>query len=300
MKGRLRYHSARQCRGFTLAEMLVATALFVLVLSALAWIGVDMSRMGGVVSTNATLQSQGRVALDLFAGDVHGSRQIMNDYTAADGTVYSSDTASCLVLAAPSYASDGTIATTADGMGNIVPAHYDYIVYHLVATPAGSPNGPYTLNRLVEADATSVRPDFADAVIARHVQSAAFTCLVDQPFRGNGVDTDFALKTEIDVAGLGQAVTVDGTPMILGAATAVYNAPATGVNIDLGSLSFATAPANNAVIDAVYPVDPTDAASPANVNEASLALTLSVVDASLGSSTPQTTAMTVTADLKNH
>lgn len=297
---RRRQQPGKRRGGFTLVETLVGTMLFTLILGGLTWITVDMSRMGSVVTTNATLQSQGRIALDRFVNDVHSSRQILNTYTAPDGAVYSSDTASAIVLAAPSYAADGTIATTVDGAGKTVPAHYDYIVYRLVAEAANSADGPYTLHRRVDAYPGSARPAFADAVIARNVQAASFTCLVDQPCLGNGVDTDFALKSEIDVTGLGQAVTVNGVPVVLAADTAQFLPPATGASADLGTLSFAAPPDNNAVIDALYPVDPSDPASQANVNSASMALTLAVNNAALGSSAPQTTVLTATADLRNH
>ncbi len=292
----------RACRsGFTLVEMLMASLLFALILSALGWMAVDTSRMGSVVSTNATLQSQGRIAIDRFVNDVRSSRQIVTAYTAPDGTVYSSGTGTCVVLAAPSYASDGTIATTTDSAGNTVPAHYDYIVYHLVPTAAGSSSGPCQLNRRVDVYLGSARSSAPEAVIASNIQSASFTCLVDQPITGNGVDAQFFLNTLIDVSGLGQGVTVNGVPLVLGTTTAQYAPPgSTGQTTDIGTLNFAAAPANNAVIDAIYPVDPTHPASPANINEVSLALTLAVTSASLGSSAPQTTALTGTAALRNH
>lgn len=296
------YSRQRSCRaGFTLVETLVATGLFVAILGALSWITVDTSRMGSVVTTNATLQSQGRVAIDKFVNDVHSSRQIATTYTAADGTVYNSATGSCVILAAPSYAADGTIATTIDGMGNTVPINYDYIIYRLVTTAASDPNGPYTINRRVCIYSGSARPASADTIVARNVQSASFTCLVDQPFTGNGVDTQYSLNTEIDVAGLNQGVTVNGAALVLGATTAQYAAPSsTGTTTDIGTLNFASAPANGAVIDAIYPVDSTNPSCPSNVNEVSLALLLAINNATIGSSAPQTTALTGTAGLRNH
>lgn len=299
MKRRLRNRQRARRHGFTLVESLVAVVLFSLILGSLTWVTVDMTRMGDVVRTNATLQSQGRVALDRFVNDVHCSRSVLDTYTAPDGTVYNS-TASVMVLAAPSFSASGTIATVADGSGGTVPANYDYIVYRLVQTSTGSADGPYTLNRRVVITTGSARTASADTVVAKNIQSASFTCLVDQPLLCNGVDATFALKTEIDVTGLGQAVTVNGTPIVLGSTTAQYVAPVTGGNADMGTLSFTSAPANNAVVDAIYPVNPANPASQANVNAASMTLLLSVDNATLGSSAPQTTALTATADLRNH
>lgn len=293
---RRRFSSRRRLRGFTLVETLLVSLFFVIIMGLIFGINLDTARVGTIIRTSAGLQTQAHGKMDTFVNDIHDSDQILSTYTTASGTVYSSNTQSTLILEAPSYTTAGTIPTTTDSKGNVVPASYDYIVYHTVS--ASGSKGPYTLNRLVETASGSARSASADTVLASNVQTATFTCLVDQPLNGNGVDTSFGLNSRLDTAGLGMAVTMNGSAVSSGngASQAQYMSPSA---TSLGTLDFGTAPLTNAVIDAVYPVDPSNAANGGNVSQVELDLTLSAATLGSGPVTTQTLTVTSSAYLRN-
>jgi prepilin-type N-terminal cleavage/methylation domain-containing protein len=275
--------SARRRRGragFTMIETMIAAAIFGTIVFAVAWLGGEALRLSNLVTTNATMQSAGRLRLDQFMQDVQDSSAVLTSYTTGT-TTYTSSTTGTLVLAAPSY--------TYDSSGNPLNTYTDHIIYHLVGASA-----PYTLNRVVLPASGSPRAAVPDTVIARNVQSATFTCLVSSTWTGDGSSTTFALDTSVAGSGatLVESVTANGAAVSLGSG-------ASQAHFTSSALQFGTAPADQTTIDALYSVDPSASAS--YVTGVRLDLILSTTDPSQrAAAQTQTVELSSRSNLRNH
>lgn len=278
----------RRRHGFTLVETLVSTVILSFVMGTLVWVMADAARLSTRVSATATLQSQTRRGLDLFAADARASNQVLSSYGA-----YTSSTTGALILEAPSY----------DSSGGVLAGKHDDIVYHLVGT-----NAPYTLNRYVASATGSARPAQADTVIARNVQSATFVCQVGQTLTGaDGATTRFALNAPSAGSGatlvktiLKNGASVPVTSGAPAAGQAQYLAASATPSFPQGSVLFGTAPGAVDACDLRYSVDPSSAASAAQVTGVTLDLKVSVTDAGFGPSGTEATELVSAANLRNH
>jgi hypothetical protein len=266
--------------GFTLIETTISAAIVGTIIFAVAWLGGETLRISNLVSTTATLQSEGRLRLDQFMQDAQDSRSVLASYSTGT-TTYSSSSTGTLVLAAPSY--------TYDNSGNPLNSYTDHIVYHIAGTTA-----PYTLNRVVLPAAGSPRPPVDDTVIVRSVQSATFTCLASSSWTGDGATRSFALNAPVAGSGttLIETVTANGTAVSLGPG-------ANEAQFSSTALQLGTPPTDQTTIDALYSVDPSASAS--SVSAVRLDLVLSATDPSqrAGAQT-ETVELSSTANLRNY
>jgi prepilin-type N-terminal cleavage/methylation domain-containing protein len=270
--------------GFTLIETLFAVSIFGLLAALLGWMMVDTSRLSLTVSTSATLESQARIRLDMFTSDVHDASTVLASYV-NNGTTYTSNTTSSLVIQAPSY----------DSTGSIIAGSYDYTYYHLVGSAA-----PYTLNRVVMPASGSARAAVSDTVIASNVQSVNFICVVDQTWQATG-STAFALSSQVSGSGnsLVQSATMNGAAVTLGSSgQAQFLAPTTAY--PQGYLSFTNAPAVNSLIDVLYSVDPSQSANQPNITGVIMDLVVQITDTGEGRGAVQTVEMSGRSNLHNH
>jgi hypothetical protein len=287
------HYRRRAKQGFSLIQTMVAMATSLFVAYTLAQITLTTSRIGGALTTRATLQQQGRRSIEQMVQDLQSGNAIMASYTARNGTTYRTNTTDTLVLRAPSY----------DASGVILSGKNDFIVYKLTPMTAGRNGAPYKLTCLVENDASgqSARWAHAEKTIANNVKSANFKYLYRYVTRGNGINLTFGLDTAI--LGLNssavESLTVGGAPFAIGSDTQVKLLdPILG--LPLGALVFLQPPLPDAVIELLYAIDPSLAPSQDKISQVSVNLKLEATDPSGTSNNKvQTVDLSSSAVLRN-
>lgn len=262
-------------RGFTLTEILVVGTIMTMLVGVLVSIGIDTTRLGKTIVSEESLSGKSRAQLDVMMKDIQDAGAVLATYTS--GASYSTDTNGNFILQLPSYDSNGDLLTT-----------NDVIVYHRVGTAA-----PYSLKRKVFPAAGSFRASTGDVTILSNIDSISTTYFVDQMLTGTGSATTYPL-VGTPLTSPERIVLVSGVKLQLGTAPGQVQY----VNGSPPNIVFATAPAQNAPIDAVYAVDP--AASPSFITGVLVDLTLSTTNNALKGSKTQTAKYSSLATLRNH
>jgi len=280
--------SARRTQGgTTLVELLIATALFSVVLLNLAWVTVLVGRMTSEETASSVLSATSRNVLDWMRQDSIGSTQVLSTLTSG-GVTYTSSPAGVVILQMPTvtYAGNGTVSTI----------YLDDVVYHLAGAKA-----PYTLNKVIVPQSGSPMLAQADTVIAQNVQSLAIGFEHHIAWTGNGTSSVFAL----DVPANGATATnttgdVGGTSVLFGTGVAQASFVAVSSQYPNGAISFPVVPATGQTVDVLYPVDSTQAAGQAGVSELTFDLTFSAPVVVPGVAATQSLEMVSAAQLRNH
>lgn len=265
---------SRLVAGFQLVETMLAVGFLALVIAVFAQVSVNVARLTSVTTTDATMEQQSRHQLDHFIQDIEDGSAVLATYTGA--ATYTTDNSTTLVLQAPSY----------DANGNLLGTN-DVTIYYLSGKAA-----PYSLHRIVITSAGSIRSSSPDTVVASNVQSLSLSYFVSQTYSGDGTTKAFGLSAFPSGPTVTEQATMNGAAVTFGAQ------PSQAQWVSPSSLTFNTAPASAATINAYYSVDPSKYAS--SVTQVVVDLALSVSGPTLGHSKTQIVDVAGEANLRNH
>jgi|GEM_PF-3065201 Tfp pilus assembly protein PilV len=224
--------------GIGLVELMIGLSIMFMILGMLSQFLLLSTRHARTVMRRVDAQQSVRMQMDQLLTDSIGADLVMVSYT-ANGVKYTSNTTDTLILRLP--------ATTASG--DIRPNAYDYVIYKVAATKSAG-QGPYELRRTVVPNpGGSTRTAESGKLLAQNIQSARFVYVAQPTLTGNGTRTAFTLPVAAWGQGSGavRAAFVGGVDLC-----ATEKASYSG-----NTLTFTTAPADGAVVNAQYSVDPT-------------------------------------------
>lgn len=261
-------HAARPLRaqrGSTLIEMMMTVFVIALVTSAILGLTSTANRTADRRVREESMGGFARASLDEMLKELRAADQIFVSRTIA-GTNYAT-TASNLVLEAPGFDPAST--------QGILPGIYDVVAFTFDATAR-------TLSETTFVDTGSRRPARSNFVIARNVQSVAYTYRVREQFVSKGV-ASFVMSTPTASTPVAY---VDGR---LAAGSYVASTR---------TFTLSSTPASGKDVQFLYAINPTanSGAGLAFVNSVDVTLVLSEMD---GRRITRTVTMSGNARLRN-
>lgn len=225
-----------------MTETLVASGLLLLLLGTIMGTTMLSSNLSAKLSRSVVTVQRGRLSVERIGMDIQAADRVLKAYPTTGSPLYTTDKTSTLILRIPRQSS---------------PGNYDVSIYR---TRTDASNGPKVLEAFAAEIVGGVeKPATLEGVVAREVTAFRLSLSAHETFLGNGSHNRFALRSKSTGhdALSRESVLVQGADRL--AQTEAGTAGVAGVDVTGTQMVFGKAPANGALIDAFYNVDPNDA-----------------------------------------
>jgi len=150
----------RSKRGVSLVEVMASLGISVLLYASVFTVNLMARQTYDFSSTFMDVHGGGtRLSMDRMTSDIRGANQVLSSITITSATYTASD----ITLPVTHTTADNVLVLdipSIDSNGDVIVGVSDYVVYYYY-DPDNSAPGPWILERIIDADATSSRSDGA-------------------------------------------------------------------------------------------------------------------------------------------
>ena len=155
--------SARDERGFTLSELLIAFAVLALVLAAATTIHHDLLQAYVVGSNKTEVQQNARVALERIARELRQTPAALTSATGTSLTLRDQDTGLAVTYALTGAAPNATLTRTTNGVADVVIGKVQRLLFtyrdvsdNVLAVPVGTPASVFRVDITIQTASEDV------------------------------------------------------------------------------------------------------------------------------------------------